>query len=184
MAQAGTAPMTAEDLFDRRDDGYRYELCEGELVRMTPTGGRHSAVAGRTARLIDEFAEARDLGICYGARLHPRAVSGHRPRPRRVPRRQGSHTGDRDSNHLLAVRAGSRRGGHFAFGSPCRCPRQDRRVLRHRSASGVGGRARSGTRWAATTFCRAFGARCGGCFPDLRQTLVQASRLKSSALGG
>ena len=42
MAPAGTAPMTAEDLFDRRDDGYRYELFEGELVRMTPTGGRHA----------------------------------------------------------------------------------------------------------------------------------------------
>ena len=29
---------------------------------MTPAGGRHSAVAGRTTRLIDEFTEARDLG--------------------------------------------------------------------------------------------------------------------------
>ena len=67
MAPAGTAPMTAEDLFDRIDDGYRYELFEGELIRMTPTGGRHSAVAGRIARLIDEFAEARDLGICGAA---------------------------------------------------------------------------------------------------------------------
>ena len=83
MAQAGTAPMTAEDLFDRRDDGYRYELCEGELVRMTPTGGRHSAVAGRIARLIDEFAEARDLGICGAA--EPGFILGRSPDIVRAP---------------------------------------------------------------------------------------------------
>ena len=68
---------------------------------MTLTGGRHSAVAGRIARLIDEFCRGprpRHLR-CRRARLHPPAVCGYRTRSRRVLRRQGSHTGDRDSNH-------------------------------------------------------------------------------------
>jgi hypothetical protein len=30
--------MTVDELFERRDDGYRYELVEGTLVRMMPAG--------------------------------------------------------------------------------------------------------------------------------------------------
>ena len=56
--------VTAEELFDSPDDGYRYELVRGELVRMNPTGGRHAAVAVRIARLLDEYVEAHDLGVC------------------------------------------------------------------------------------------------------------------------
>ena len=39
MTSVGTAPrMTADDLFQLPDDGYKYELVEGELIRMPPTG--------------------------------------------------------------------------------------------------------------------------------------------------
>ena len=58
------ALITAEELFDSADDGYRCELVRGELVRMNPTGGRHAAVAVRIARLLDEHVEAHDLGVC------------------------------------------------------------------------------------------------------------------------
>ena len=56
--------MTAEELFELPDDGCRYELLEGALIPMTPAGARHSAIAVRIARLLDEYAEARDLGVC------------------------------------------------------------------------------------------------------------------------
>ena len=56
--------MTAEELFELSDDGRRYELVEGELIPMTPAGARHSAIAVRVARLLDEYAEAHDLGVC------------------------------------------------------------------------------------------------------------------------
>ena len=59
--------MTAEELFDLADDGGRLELVEGELVHMTPTGGTHGALKVRTGRLLDEYVEAHDLGVCCGA---------------------------------------------------------------------------------------------------------------------
>ncbi|MCY4662234.1 MAG: Uma2 family endonuclease [Acidobacteria bacterium] len=61
------ALVTAEELFERPDDGQRYELVAGGLVRMTPSGARHSAVAARIARLLDEHADAHDLGVCGAA---------------------------------------------------------------------------------------------------------------------
>ena len=59
--------MTAEELFDLPDDGGRFELIEGELAHMTPTGGAHGALAARMVRLLDEYVEAQDLGVCCGA---------------------------------------------------------------------------------------------------------------------
>ena len=60
-------PMTAEELFDLPDDDYRYELVEGELIRMAPTGGEHGVLTVRIGRILDEYVEAHDLGICSGA---------------------------------------------------------------------------------------------------------------------
>ena len=59
--------MTAEELFDRPDDGSRFELVQGELAHMTLTGGEHGALAVRIGRLLDEHVEAHDLGVCCGA---------------------------------------------------------------------------------------------------------------------
>ena len=59
--------MTAEELFDLADDGGRFELVEGELVHMTPSGGTHGALTVRIGRLLDEYVEAHDLGVCCGA---------------------------------------------------------------------------------------------------------------------
>ncbi len=59
--------MTAEELFDLPDDGGRFELVEGELAHMTPTGGEHGALAIRIGRLLDVYVEEHDLGVCCGA---------------------------------------------------------------------------------------------------------------------
>ena len=64
---APPSPMTAEGLFELQDDGGRIELVAGELARMTPTGGAHGALAVRIGRLLDEYVEANDLGVCCGA---------------------------------------------------------------------------------------------------------------------
>ena len=63
-AHAPRSPVTAEELFELPDDGGRSELVKGEIVRMNPTGGTHSAVAIRIGRLLDEYVEAHDLGVC------------------------------------------------------------------------------------------------------------------------
>ena len=59
--------MTAEELFDLPDDDYKYELVQGELIRMAPTGGEHGVLTIRIGRILDEYVEAHDLGVCSGA---------------------------------------------------------------------------------------------------------------------
>ena len=58
--------MTADELFERPDDGYRYELVDGSLVRMTPTGAEHGVVTARVAYVLQEYA-LRHGGVCCGA---------------------------------------------------------------------------------------------------------------------
>ncbi|MCE2514205.1 MAG: Uma2 family endonuclease [Acidobacteria bacterium] len=60
------SPTTAEELFERPDDGYRYELVEGSPVRMTPTGAEHGVVTARVAYVLQEYA-LRHGGVCCGA---------------------------------------------------------------------------------------------------------------------
>lgn len=59
--------MTAEQLFELPDDGYRSELVAGEIVRMTPSGGTHGIVAMRIGVLLSEYVEAHRLGVCFAA---------------------------------------------------------------------------------------------------------------------
>ena len=64
---AQQALMTAEELFELPSDDYKYELVQGELIRMAPTGGEHGVLTVRIGRVLDEYVEAHDLGICSGA---------------------------------------------------------------------------------------------------------------------
>ena len=41
-----TKLVTAEELFEMPDDGWRYELVRGELIKMPPPGGVHGKVIG------------------------------------------------------------------------------------------------------------------------------------------
>ena len=61
------ATMTAEELFERPDDGYRYELVAGSLVRMTPAGAEHGVVTARVAYVLQEYAFRHGGGVCCGA---------------------------------------------------------------------------------------------------------------------
>ena len=47
MATAARVSLiTAEELLERPDDDYKYELVDGELVRMSPTGAEHGGGDG------------------------------------------------------------------------------------------------------------------------------------------
>lgn len=55
-------PLSALDVLAQRDDGWRYELVEGRLARMTPTGLEHSDVVGSFYRALYAFVSSRQLG--------------------------------------------------------------------------------------------------------------------------
>ena len=58
-------PMTAEQLLDMPDDGFRYELVRGELRKMVPAGYDHSKIAGRIALRLGAYVVDVGLGeVC------------------------------------------------------------------------------------------------------------------------
>ena len=62
MATTITDLMTAEELERLPDDGYRYELIEGVLHRMSPASFRPSNIAARITARIVIFADEHGLG--------------------------------------------------------------------------------------------------------------------------
>jgi Uma2 family endonuclease len=59
-----TGLLTAEELSWLPDDGYRYELVDGRLVKMPPPKPRHGEVAANLAPLY-QFVRARGLGEVF-----------------------------------------------------------------------------------------------------------------------
>lgn len=59
--------FTAEDLLRICATGKRYELVEGELVEMAPTGARHGRVASRADHRLRAYVEREDLGEVFAA---------------------------------------------------------------------------------------------------------------------
>jgi Uma2 family endonuclease len=55
--------MTAEELIRLPDEACGYELVEGRLIRMSPTGGEHSYVFGRLYPVLLAYVEAHHLGF-------------------------------------------------------------------------------------------------------------------------
>ena len=54
--------VTAAELLDMPDDGYRYELVRGELRKMAPAGYRHGKSAGKINGLLFVHVTANNLG--------------------------------------------------------------------------------------------------------------------------
>lgn len=73
MARDAAAPwaeqvlMTAEDLMALPDGARHYELVQGRLVRMPPTGLEHGALALRLGAALLQFADEGELGLVTGA---------------------------------------------------------------------------------------------------------------------
>ena len=54
--------FTADELLHMPDDGWRYELVEGELVQMAPAGRKHGRYAGRIGLSLSLHVENHELG--------------------------------------------------------------------------------------------------------------------------
>jgi Uma2 family endonuclease len=57
--------VTAHDLWEMPDDGYKYELVRGELLRMTPPGGWHGQTSVELSWLIRTFLASNPIGRVY-----------------------------------------------------------------------------------------------------------------------
>ena len=67
MSATLTKPVTADELLEMPDDGSRYELVKGELIRMAPTGHKHGIVTMRLAAPLYRYVRDHKLGEVYGA---------------------------------------------------------------------------------------------------------------------
>ncbi len=65
--EAPPRPVTAEELLRMPDDGFRYELVEGELRKMAPAGGRHGKVVMDVALSLGAHVRANEIGAVYAA---------------------------------------------------------------------------------------------------------------------
>ncbi len=59
--------VTATDLMEMPEDGYRYELVHGQLVHDRPPGPRHGATASRLQRRLGTWAEEQGGGEVFAA---------------------------------------------------------------------------------------------------------------------
>jgi Uma2 family endonuclease len=66
MATAPAKSWTIDDLAAPPDDK-RYEIWEGELIEMSPSGRQHSVIAMRIGSRMQLFVEQHDLGDVSGA---------------------------------------------------------------------------------------------------------------------
>ena len=62
MSTTSTALMTAEELMQLPEDGFRYELINGELEKMPPPGHPHGRIAFRLSVLLGQFVLDQALG--------------------------------------------------------------------------------------------------------------------------
>ncbi len=60
-----TLLMTAEELLAMPDDGFRYELVEGELRRMSPAGHSHGRIGMMLALALGQYVKDKKLGSTY-----------------------------------------------------------------------------------------------------------------------
>jgi Uma2 family endonuclease len=66
MAQE-TRAITADELLLMPDDGYKYELVEGRLRKMTPAGSLHGVVGMRLASAVLAHVDHNQLGVVFAA---------------------------------------------------------------------------------------------------------------------
>lgn len=60
-------PTTADDLLRMPDDGFRYELVRGELIKSSPAGNKHGRFAANVTAFLGVHVKANKLGAVYAA---------------------------------------------------------------------------------------------------------------------
>lgn len=58
---------TADQLFRMPDDGARYELVDGDLIMMSPSGSEHGMIIGQFSWMLSNYVRIHDLGVLFGA---------------------------------------------------------------------------------------------------------------------
>lgn len=61
------ASMTADELLRRPSDGWRYELVQGELRKMSPSGARHGRVAAEIVGSLIAHMKRQRTGAVYSS---------------------------------------------------------------------------------------------------------------------
>lgn len=64
---ASDALMSADDLSRLPESGRGYELVEGRLVRMPPTGGWHGRISMDLGTALNNYVKAHNAGMVLGA---------------------------------------------------------------------------------------------------------------------
>ena len=59
--------ITANELLQRKDDGFRYELVRGELIKMSPAGHQHGRIALNLTGPLFQHVKTHNLGAVYAA---------------------------------------------------------------------------------------------------------------------
>jgi Uma2 family endonuclease len=59
--------VDADELLHMPDDGFRYELVQGELRQRTPAGNVHGRITVRVTWRLAQFVEENQLGNVYAA---------------------------------------------------------------------------------------------------------------------
>ncbi len=67
MSATQTKLMTAAELWEMPDDGFRYELVRGELHKMSPAGSEHGAIIVNLTALLKTYVKAHRLGVVFAA---------------------------------------------------------------------------------------------------------------------
>ncbi len=62
-----TRPLTADDLLRMPDDGFRYELVEGNLRERALAGHQHGRGAINVSTPLAQHVKANNLGVVYAA---------------------------------------------------------------------------------------------------------------------
>ncbi|MCY4578474.1 MAG: Uma2 family endonuclease [Chloroflexi bacterium] len=70
-----TRLMTADDLLGMADDGLRYELVRGELLRIMGTGLEHALIADNCYGSIRDYVRNANLGRVFTSQLGYRLAS-------------------------------------------------------------------------------------------------------------
>ncbi|MGH8606436.1 MAG: Uma2 family endonuclease [Gammaproteobacteria bacterium] len=67
MATVSERIYSAQDLLRMSDNGFRYELLRGQLVKMSPAGQQHGRIAATITASLGQHVTEHKLGAVYAA---------------------------------------------------------------------------------------------------------------------